>query len=103
MKRSKKEQKLIDLANKKSIHVSMTTGTHSLFRIACFKHKVSMQEAIEEFASLVANDNPDMISILEEIALRKLNKEIRKFDEIDTDNIYDILELENPLRNKESM
>ena len=60
-----------------------------------------MQEAIEEFASLIANDNSDMISILEEIALRKLNKEIRKFDNSDTDNIYDILEIESPLRDKE--
>jgi len=101
MKRTKKEQKLIDLTTKKSIHVSMTAGIHSQFRIACFKHRVSMQEAIEEFASLIANDNPDMISILEEIALRKLNKEIRKFDNSDTDNIYDILELESPLRDKE--
>jgi hypothetical protein len=101
MKRSKQEQKLIDLTTKKSIHVSMTAGTHSQFRIACFKHKVSMQEAIEEFASLVANDNPDMLALLEEIALRKLNKEIKKFDEVDSDNIYDILELQNPLRDKE--
>jgi hypothetical protein len=100
MKRSKQEQKLIDLTTKKSIHVSMTAGTHSQFRIACFKHKVSMQEAIEEFASLVANDNPDMLALLEEIALRKLNKEIKKFDEVDSDNIYDILELQNPLRDK---
>ena len=101
MKRSKQEQKLIDLTTKKSIHVSMTTGIHSQFRIACFKHKVSMQEAIEEFASLIANDNPDMLALLEEIALRKLNKEIKKFDEVDSDNIYDILELQNPLRDKE--
>lgn len=101
MKRSKQEQKLIDLTTKKSIHVSMTAGTHSQFRIACFKHKVSMQEAIEEFASLVANDNPDMLALLEEIALRKLNKEIKKFDEVDSDNIYDILELQSPLRDKE--
>jgi hypothetical protein len=100
MKRTKKEQKLIDLTTRKSIHVSMTSGTHSQFRIACFKHKVSMQEAIEEFASLIANDNPDMISVLEEIAMRKLNKELRKFDNSDTDSIYDILELENPLKDK---
>ena len=77
MKRTKKEQKLIDLATKKSVHISMSAGTHSQFRIACFKHKVSMQEVIEEFASLVANDNSD------------------------TDSIYSILELENPLRDRE--
>ena len=79
----------------------MSAGTHSQFRIACFKHKVSMQEVIEEFASLVANDNPDMISILEDISIRKINKEIKKFDNSDTDSIYSILELENPLRDRE--
>ena len=60
-----------------------------------------MQEVIEEFASLVANDNPDMISILEDISIRKINKEIKKFDNSDTDSIYSILELENPLRDRE--
>jgi hypothetical protein len=42
-----------------------------------------------------------MISILEEISIRKINKEIKKFDNTDTDSIYDILELESPLRDKE--
>lgn len=98
MARAKKEKSLIDFATKKSVHVSLSTSSHAGFRIACFTHKVSMQEVFEEFAHLVSIGHPDMISILKSVNMKKLQKEIKKLDNTDSDAIYDILELQNPLR-----
>lgn len=98
MKRTKREKKLIDLATKKTIHVSMSVSSHAGFRVACFNHGISMQEAIEEYANLISMGHPDMISILESISLRKVKNQIRQMDNMDTDSIYNILELENPLK-----
>jgi hypothetical protein len=98
-RRTKKEQGLIDFATRKSMHICLTTGTHSKFRIACFKHNVSMQEILEEFARRVGSEQVDAISILEDVALQKLNKEIRKYDNNDTDTLFDIIAFENPIRN----
>lgn len=91
-------KKIIDFALKKTIHVSMSVSSHTGFKIECFKHGLSMQEVIEEFASLVSMGHPDMISILESAAKKKLKNELKKIDEVDTSKIYDILELENPLK-----
>lgn len=98
MRRTKREKRLIDLATKKSIHVSMSLSSHSGFRIECFKHRVSMQEAIEEFAYLISIGHPDMLSVLKSIESRKISDQIKKLDNVDTNAIYDILEMESPLK-----
>jgi hypothetical protein len=98
MKRTAKERKLIDLVTKKTVHVNLTTESHAGIKIACFKHQISMQEAIEEFAHLIAIGHPDMISVLESVARKKLSDQIKKLDNFDEKTIYDILEMENPLK-----
>jgi hypothetical protein len=98
MRTAKQEKKLIDFATKKTIHVSMSTSAHAGFKIECFKHGLSMQEAIEEFANLVSIGHSDMIAVLDDTAKKKLQKQIRKIDGSDTETIYGILELENPLK-----
>ena len=100
MRRTKKEQVLINFATRKSMHICLTTGTHSKFRISCFKHNVSMQEILEEFARRVGDEQPDAVSVLEDVALQKLNKEIRKYDNNDTDTLFNIIALENPIKNE---
>lgn len=98
MGRSRKEKKLVDFATKKTLHVSLSTSSHAGLRIACFKHKISMQEAVEEFANLVTMGHPDMMSLLESVYTRKIKKEIRRLEEADADTIFSILEIESPLK-----
>jgi hypothetical protein len=97
-KKSSRERKLVNLATKKTIHVSMSVSSHAGFRIACFNHDLSMQEVLEEFARLVTIGRPDAIGVLESAASRKLNRQLRQLDEADSDAIYSILELESPLK-----
>lgn len=56
-----------------------------------------MQEVFEEFVQRVANESTEVVAILEDIAMRKLNKEIRKYDD-DTDMLFNIIALENPIK-----
>ena len=98
MKKKSRERKLVNLATKKTIHVSMSVTSHAGFRIACFNDGVSMQEVLEEFASLVTLGRSDAIGVPESAASKKLNRQIKQFDAADSDAIFSILELENPLR-----
>lgn len=98
MPRVKKEKKIVDFATKKTLHVNLSTSSHAGLRIECFKHKISMQEAIEEFAYLVSNGHPSVISILKDVQDRKLKNQIRKLESEDADTIYSILEFESPLK-----
>ena len=98
MGKVRKEKKLVDLATKKTLHVNLSTASHAGLRIECFKHKISMQEAVEEFATLVCAGHPDVISILASIQTRKLKNQIRELEASDADTIYSILEMQNPLK-----
>jgi hypothetical protein len=98
MKRTAREKKLINLVTKKTIHVNLTTASHAALKIACFNHAISMQEAIEEFAHLIAVGHPDTIAILESVNRKKLKDQIKQLDNFDEKTIYDILELESPLK-----
>lgn len=98
MGRARKEKKLVDLATKKTLHVNLSTSSHAGLRIECFKHKISLQEAVEEFAFLVSTGHPDMISVLESVQSRKLKRQIRELESTDADTIYSILEMQSPLK-----
>jgi Tfp pilus assembly ATPase PilU len=89
--------KLIDFETKKSVHFSLLRETHSHFRIACFKHSLSMQEVLEELVQRIAADNPDMIEILEEIQRKKRDKVIGKLSSTDAESIFNVIESDNPL------
>jgi len=98
MGRARKEKKLVELATKKTLHVNLSTASHTGFRIECFKHKISMQEAVEEFAAMVSAGHPDTLSILESVQTRKLKRQIRELEASDADTIYSILEMQSPLK-----
>lgn len=89
--------KLIDFAAKKSIHINMSKGAHAALKIACIKRSLSIQEVFEEIAQMIGAENPEMISVLEDLAMRKRNKIIRKLSENDADSIFDLIEADNPL------
>jgi len=90
-------EKLINFETKKSVHFSLTRETHSHFRIACFKHSLSMQEVLEELVQRIAAESPDMMEILDEIQTRKRNKAIGKLSDTDAESIFNVIESDNPL------
>ena len=75
----------------------MTKSAHASLRVACVKRSLSVQEVFEEVAQLIGAENPDLMSILEDIAIRKRNKIIRQLSASDADSIFELIELNNPL------
>lgn len=86
-----------NLNAKKSVHVNISKSAHAAFRIACFQRGLSMQEVFEEFAQRVALESKDALKILDELKVFKDNKQKRDFAESDIDDIFKVLEEENPL------
>jgi len=89
--------RIIDFASKKSIHINMTKSAHAALRVACVKRSLSVQEVFEEIGQLIGAENPDLVSILEDVAIRKRNKIIRQLSAADADSIFEIIEFNNPL------
>ena len=88
---------LFDFQTKKSLHINLKKETHAGFRIALFKKRLTMQEAIEEFANLVALENPRALTILENLVEKKRNHEVERLSETDAEEIYKMLAEDGPL------
>ena len=89
--------KLISFASKKSIHINMSKDAHAALKMACVKRSLSIQEVFEEIGQLIGSENPDVIAILEDLAIQKRNKVIKRLSATDADSIFDLIELDNPL------
>ena len=46
---------------------------------------------------MIGSENPDIISILDDLAMKKRNKIIKQLSSADADSIFDLIESENPL------
>lgn len=90
-------KKYINFETKKAIHFSTTRETHSDFRITCFKKRITMQDALEEFAQLVAAENPAAMRILDNLAEKKRDEEISRLTQTDSESILNVISELNPL------
>lgn len=55
-----------------------------------------MQEVFEEVSQRIASDDPDMIEMLNDISIKKRNKEERKFSETDAETLFNMIEKGSP-------
>ena len=86
---------------KKSMHISLKNDTHMGFKLQCVSRNLSMQEVFEEFASRVANESNDVIRIMEQLVKDKQTKSVKKYSKTDVNSIFNMLESEDPLKDKE--
>lgn len=87
-------RRLIDLETRKSVHINMTRGTHSEFRKVLLDYGLSMQEVLEHFASLVAEDDSKALHIVGEAYSRKRDRQIKKITDLEAENLYDAISYE---------
>ena len=90
-------KKYINFESKKTVHFTMTRETHSDFRISCFKNRLTMQDILEEFAQLVAAENPAALKIMKTLSDKKRNEEISRLTKTDSESILNIISEINPL------
>jgi hypothetical protein len=90
------------LQKKKCVHVKLSKETHSAFRAKLFEYGLSMQEAFDEFACLVAQSDSPATRIIEKLNTRKLKEALRSaeekkrmkessFGELDSDTLYSMI------------
>jgi hypothetical protein len=78
---------------RKSLHIALFKGTHLMFKSEVAKYNLSMQEAIEEFASLVAEGDSRAISIIEELLVRKrAGASTKRILKKNVEDLYDMIE-----------
>jgi hypothetical protein len=59
-----------------------------------------MQEIVEGLISKLANGDPVLVKIIDQIAKDKYNKELRKVIGTDAESIFDVIEKQDPLWEK---
>jgi len=88
--------------DRKGVHVKLKKDVHASFRKKLFEHGISMQKVFNEFARLVATDDPKAMRILQEFVRRELKGELEGIDrrrleaetlnELDQEALYDLIE-----------
>jgi hypothetical protein len=82
------------IEGRKSLHFNITADSHAAVRIACFKHKITMQEFFEEISALVFSENPAINSIMKDVSERKKSRQVEKLSKTDEESLYNIIENE---------
>ena len=83
--------KKYDFQNRKSIHIHLTSGTHSEFRVELFRRNLSMQEVLEECAERIIAGDKYMERLLDECVTKKITGE-RRVAAADAEDLYRIIE-----------
>jgi len=60
-----------------------------------------MQDILEEFAQLVAAENPSALKIMKNLSEKKRNEEISRLTKTDSESILNIISEINPLNDDE--
>lgn len=77
---------------RRSIHIKLLDSTHTALRIQSFRHKLSVQEMMEEFAQRIVSEDPVVMKIIHEMIKMKKNNELRRISSSDIDTIYEMIE-----------
>lgn len=88
--------RLIDYQTKKSVHINLTKSTHSGLRISLIKRGLSMQEVFNRLASMICEQHPSMIRVLDSIEIEKREGQIKQVTRSDAESIFDLIETSNP-------
>lgn len=80
-----------DFVTKKSIHINLTKSTHSMLRMELLRRGLSMQETFDHIASLICENDPDMVDKLDELEILKRNKQLSQVKASDADTLYDLI------------
>ncbi len=87
---------LVDFETRKSLHINLTRETHAALRMICFRHRLSMQEVIEETAIQIIEEQPYMLDMLIELSEKKRKKAVSRLAKSDAESIFKVIEDSNP-------
>jgi|DEB0MinimDraft_10_1074344.scaffolds.fasta_scaffold128884_3 hypothetical protein len=88
-----------DTSTKKSVHISMPTGTHRIFKTETASRGLSMQEVYEELATRLAEGDAYMTKLLDHMeAAKREGRKIKRLVKEEEQDFYDLLEADDPLK-----
>lgn len=89
------------LVTRKCINVKLDKEVHASFRFKLLERGITMQDAMDEFARLIADDDQRALGIVERLATRKAQAELtamsepkdrsRKLSELDAETLYNLI------------
>ena len=97
MSDSKKvQEKIREFETKKSVHIHLTQSTKAALRISLFSKGLCMQEALEECATRIVEEDNYMLEMLDTLVERKRIKSLSKVSESDVESVFNVIEQVNP-------
>jgi hypothetical protein len=93
---------------RKDIHVSLETEVYDRMKVICFTKRLSLSEILNEFASLLVNDNTFCVTVVDKLFTRKLKSQINElqkkaqFSVHDQNAIYSLLDAQKDNKLDES-
>ena len=86
---------VLNAGRKKSVHISLFTTTHVNLRKKLLEREVSIQEVFEYLSSLINDEHPSIVKLLDDYVDMKKEKLINKLEEKYTENLYRLISEEN--------
>lgn len=89
------------LVDRRCINVKLCKEVHASFRSKLLERGITMQDAMDEFAKLIADDDQRALGIVDRLATKKAQAELtaiskskdhsRKMSELDAEALYNMI------------
>ncbi len=81
----------ISFETRKSLHINLARDTHAALKVSAFENDLSMQEIFEAVAIEIIEQSPYMVKFLQNLKVKKREKQLSKFTATDAETIYDAI------------
>lgn len=77
---------------RRTMHIKLLVDTHTNLKVMCARLNITMQSLIEELATLAADGDPYINSKLEELSVRKRERDLSALYNSDADTLFKVIE-----------
>ena len=89
------------IARKKSVHVNLMESEHRILKGKLHMLGLTMQDYFSFLCRRFNNDDPVILEMIEEYKIEKRDQELEELRAINKKELYDAIERQSPLSNKE--
>ena len=82
----------LEAFERKSVHISLPKIIHRNFRIFCIENSLSMQEIFCDLASRIADRDPALLKLTDQLIERKLQPKMTALPKHDIDKIFEAIQ-----------
>ena len=82
----------LEAFERKSVHISLPKIIHRNFRIFCIENSLSMQEIFCDLASRIAEGDPALLNLTDQLIERKSRPQMAALPKNDIDKIFEAIQ-----------